>query len=232
MSGKTGSFTYRQSRGQTIVSQYQPVVKNPNTEGQQTQRAAFKLMSQLAAVMAPGLGTMGITKRPAKGKPSQRNAFVSLNFNLVTTEATPEGVIAKIPMEQLQLTSSQRNLGGISILSGTATVNVNDPAVSAVRFVEISYISNDMTKPVVTNVQTIPVEEQSAAYMIGSAGNVTILAYGLIPTSSASRATLDNLHTPVDEDYFSAVRLDNLVSEGQLVETATIGANGVGGTVG
>lgn len=228
LSGKTGSFTYRQSGGQTIVSQYQPIVKNPNTAGQQDQRAKFKLMSQLAAVMASGFGTMAITKRPAKGKPSQRNAFVSLNFPLVQVSEDNESVVAKIPMRELKLTSSQRNLGGITALQSEVTVNVQDPAVAAVRFVEVAYINNDVTKPVVVNVVNVPMADMRAQYSAQTVGNFTVLAYGLIPTASASRATLDNLHTPYNEDYFSAVRLDNLVSEGQLAETVTIGVNGVG----
>lgn len=227
LSGKTGSFTYRQSGGQTIVSQYQPIVKNPNTAGQQDQRAKFKLMSQLAAVMASGFGTMGITKRPAKGKPSQRNAFVSLNFDLVQVDNTSNGVVAKIPMEQLKLTSSQRMLGTINLETGAnnVIVTLTDPAVVAVRFVLVDYIENDVTKPVITYLSTVEVEGNQARLQGLTDGKHTVLAYGLIPTASASRATLDNLHTPSDEDFFSAVILDNLVNEGQLVETKTIGLN-------
>lgn len=229
MSGKTGSFTYRQSRGQTIVSQYQPSVKNPNTAGQQAQRAKFKLMSQLAAVMSAGFGTMGINERPARQRPTTRNAFVSLNMPKCTVTSDDEQVIASIALETLDLTSSSRYLGTIAEgEEDNIVVSVADPAVTAVRFVRVSYINNDVTKPVVTDVATSAVNSlQSAQYVIAGLpdGKYTFLAYGLIPTESASQATLDNLHTPVSADYTGAVVLSNLVAAGELVETATIGMN-------
>ena len=57
-------------------------------------------------------------------------------------------------------------------------------------------------------------------------GDYTVLAYGLIPTeTSAGKINLDNLHTPADDDFVSAVELNKLVANGDLVETMTIGAN-------
>lgn len=229
MSGKTGSFTYRQSRGQTIVSQYQPIVKNPNTAGQQAQRAKFKLMSQLAAVMSAGFGTMGINERPARQRPTTRNAFVSLNMPLVeVTTAADNSVSAKIPMEQIKLTSSERYLGVIDKDGLNIVVTTEDSAITHVQFVEVNYINNDVTRPTLINVELVSRSGSQFVYGPQSpSGNYTVLAFGLIPSSEATTAKLDNLHTPTNDAYTAAVVLNNLVSAGTLSETSTIGINDV-----
>lgn len=237
MSGRTGSFTYRQSRGQTIVSQYQPIVKNPNTQGQQNQRAKFKLMSQLAAIMSAGFGTMGVTKRPGKQAPTQRNAFVQLNMPLVEVTSDNQEVVAKIPMEQLKLTSSFRPLGSLSLSSGGGTGDLdadftNIPAeVSTIRAILVRYPSiNGGSIAQVANIVDIPVANGAASHSFSGFStvgeNVTVLAYGLIPSESAKASiNLDDIHTPADEDFISAIELNAMVASGQMAETETIGAN-------
>ena len=173
---------------------------------------------------------MGINDRPARLRPTTRNAFVSINMPLVETTETAEGVTASIPMEQLSLTSSARYLGTISQGDeGDIVVNVADSAVTAVRFVRVDYINNDVTKPVLADVviANVNVNDSTAHYSTAGLpdGKYTFLAFGLIPTESASSATLDNLHTPTTADFTSAVVLSNLVASGELVETATIGVN-------
>lgn len=232
MSGRTGSFTYRQSRGETIVSQYQPIVKNPNTKGQQDQRARFKLMSQLAAIMAPGFGTMGVTKRPSKQRPTQRNAFMNINMPAAVVDAG----VAKIEMPMVKLTTSNTPLGSISQPQNTSNVRITGIAsnVKSVRFVEVKYVEYQAadtstgsfitkTRPEVKSIQDVPVEEGDVTYS-GSKGS-TVLAYGLIPSKSLSGVDFDNIHTPEDEDFVAAVKLDQMVSQGLMAETMTLGVN-------
>lgn len=240
MSGRTGSFTYRQSRGQTIVSQYQPIVKNPNTGGQQTQRAKFKLMSQLAAVMSSGFGTMGVTKRPAKQTPTQRNAFMQLNMPLVQVDNSANGVSAKIPMERVKLTSSLSPLGQItaqgSVEQPQVAITEIPSGVSAVRFVEVGYREYQevdpstgsfitKTRAEVLRVTDIPVDTTSNTAVLSAEYNTTVLAYGLIPSQSLTGVDLNNIHTPQDEGFISAVNLDMMVSSGLMAETMTLGIN-------
>lgn len=235
LSGKTGSYTFRQSRGQTIVSQYQPMVKNPNSEGQQAQRAKFKLMSQLAAIMAPAFGTMNVAAKAGKLTPSQRNAFVQLNMPLVVVTSDNQEVTAKIPMDQLKLTSSFREeLGAIECSSsqGTLTVDIVLKAGSKVKNGKIALVgfgTMGVTKraSLVTMVD-VPVQDNSISYDFENlaAGDYTILAFGLIPTESSQVSIdLDNIHTPEDDNFISAVKLNALVANGDIVETATVGAN-------
>lgn len=235
LSGKTGSYTFRQSRGQTIVSQYQPMVKNPNSEGQQAQRAKFKLMSQLAAIMAPAFGTMILAAKAGKLTPSQRNAFVKLNMPLVEVTSDNEEVTAKIPMDKLQLTSSFREeLDRIvcTYSSGSLEVSIDLKPGSKVKNGKIALVgfgTMGVTKraSLVTMVD-VPVVNGNIKYSFTNvqAGDYTVLAFGLIPSESSSiQVDLDNIHTPDNEDFISAVKLNALVANGAIIETATVGAN-------
>lgn len=243
LSGKMGSAVFRQRGGQTIATQYQPIVKNPNTEGQQAQRARFKLMSQLAAIMAPGFGTMSVTKRASKGKPSQRNAFQQLNFPLVEVdESQDNAVTAKIPMEQLKLTSSFRPLGRLSLSTSTASLDVDIDKIPAdvamVRILLLRYPSfAEGTQVQLAEIVDVPVVDNAANYTFNglsvSGEKVTVLSYGLIPSESTKESiALDNIHTPADEDFISAVELNAMVANGEMIETVTVGANIIAGTAG
>lgn len=104
LSGKLGNAVFRQRYGQTVASQYQPIVANPNTKKQSDNRTAFKLISQLAALLAPAIA---ITRA---GAVSSRNGFTSVNYPLLEVD-TIDGVdVAKIDIKSLQLTKSAREI--------------------------------------------------------------------------------------------------------------------------
>ena len=73
-SGRIGATVFKIVHGQQIVQEYQPKITNPNSEAQRNQRARFKLMAQLAAVMSP----YAVYQR--EGLTSPRNIFVRENF--------------------------------------------------------------------------------------------------------------------------------------------------------
>lgn len=215
MSGKMGSVVFRVRQGEQIVTQYNPIVKNPNTEDQSTQRGKFKLMSQVAAALASA-----IINRPARQGQSPRNRFVQQNFPLVETERD----IAKVAMEQLQLTSSSTYLGTIAATNNSVTIS-NIPAnVESVQFVTISYPqAGDKTKPVVSKIDIVDVSSGSAT--LNANAGTTILAYGLIPTSSAAKTTLENMAVDPSEPYLAQTNIVRLVNEGNLAVTETLGTN-------
>lgn len=237
VSGKMGSAVFRVRNGAQVVTQYNPIVKNPDTAGQQEARAKFKLLSQLGAIMESGFGTMAVTKRAGKSAPSQRNAFMQLNYPLVAVDMSsdvPER--AKIEMDKIQLTSSARPLGDIESGSDDVLINNIPSEVSMVRFVTIGYrevqVVDQTTgsfiikvRPEVKSIQDVPVQSGSA-YIARPADGSTVLAYGLIPSASGvSKVDFDNIHTPEDEDFVSAIELDAMVRAGEMVETMTIGVN-------
>lgn len=234
LSGKMGAAVFRVREGQQIVTQYNPIVKNPNTAGQQAQRAKFKLISQLAAIMAPGYGTMGTINRPARGKSTQRNAFTQINMKLVEVTTEGEEVTAKIPMEQLQLTSSFRPMP--PFVDGSAQTGAIDKEIAnldstikSVRFILVGYKNNVAEIIDIRDVPTVTAEGQTNVHYTNdtiSLGKYTLLAYGLIPSESAmSSINLDDIHTPSDKDFISAVELNAMVSDGSMAETKTIGTN-------
>ena len=229
-----GAAVFRVREGQQVVTQYNPIVKNPNTAGQQAQRAKFKLMSQLAAIMAPGFGTMGVTERPARGKGTARNGFVQKNFALAETETVGETVTAKIDMKDLQLTDSFRYLPPLELGTDTLSIDVemsNVPAeVTTLRVILVGY-SGGTGQDRQANIQymaDVPVVdgEVQESITVKTAGQYTVLAYGLIPSESAkSSIDLDNIHTPADENFISAVELNEMVADGLMAETKTVGSN-------
>lgn len=220
MSGKMGSVVFRVREGEQIVTQYNPIVKNPNTPAQSTQRVSFKLMSQVAAAMAPA-----IINRPARQGQSPRNRFVQQNFPLV--EADSEN--AKVAMDKLQLTSSSTYLGSMYEDAGENTVSVANinPSVTKIRFVKIAYPdANDITRPVVYAIEDVDVLEGPASTAANE--DDTILAYGLIPTSGAARVSLDNMGVDPEEPFIAQVNLERMVATGQIAVTETLGVNVTG----
>lgn len=215
MSGKMGSVVFRVRQGEQIVTQYNPIVKNPNTEAQSTQRVAFKLMSQVAAAMASA-----IINRPARQGQSARNRFVQQNFPLVEGDATN----AKIAMEKLQLTSSSTYLGTISSSNNSVSVASIPANVTKVRFVRVSYPSAGNTdKPVVTQITDVNVSNNTAS--TPAFDGETVLAYGIIPTSGAAKVALDNIGVDPNEPFVAQVNLERLLSTGNIAVTETIGIN-------
>ena len=215
MSGKMGSVVFRVREGEQIVTQYNPIVKNPNTTAQSTQRVSFKLMSQVAAAMASA-----IINRPARQGQSPRNRFVQQNFPLVEGDATN----AKIAIDQLQLTSSATYLGTISRSGNNAIIENIPENVTKVRFVLVDYPSaGDKTKPVIREISDEDVVEGSVEF--DAFPGATILAYGLIPTSGAAKVALDNMGVNAGTPFVAQVNLERMVATGQIAVTETLGIN-------
>jgi len=94
--GKLGSMVYSVRNGQQIVRQYNPIVANPSTEAQVAVRSKMKLMSQLAAIVAPVIAIS------ADGLKTKRNEFISKNYPLSSFEDSQ----AQIDLANVQLTKS------------------------------------------------------------------------------------------------------------------------------
>lgn len=111
-SGKLGSSVFAISGGEQIVRQYNPQVSNPQTDAQVAQRAKFKLLSQLAAVLAPG---MAFKKDKLT---SARNQFIAANIGFATfSEGSAE-------MDLLKLTLTGKN-GYFPAFDGNVDQNHN-----------------------------------------------------------------------------------------------------------
>lgn len=233
LSGKMGSAVFRVREGAQVVAQYNPIVKNPNSEGQQGSRAVFKLLSQLAAVMAPGIGTMGVTKRAGHGTPSKRNEFFKLNYDIVTVSDTAQGVVASVPMEQVQLTNSFLNFGSFSALGGPNQIDVQMVAGSGNqkkgKIALVGFGTMGVTKsPRIIKLQEFDFVngEASVSFTNLEAGDYTVLAYGYVASDELlAKISLDNLHTPNNQPFTGQINLEQALADGSVVCTKTVGEN-------
>ena len=239
LSGKVGSMVFRQRQGETIATQYQPLVTNPNTNAQQGSRVAFKLMSQLAAIMAPAMGSFIIkVRKEGKGKPSQRNAFFTQNYGLVETRDTETGKRATIPMEQLQLTSSFISAGTMTVEQNGDNISIRGVAspgkTQKVVIVGFSSTAEDDRPAKIIDVVDVIVNNDGSwnhrvslenARAKGVTNQITVLSYGLIPMSQRMKTKMDNINTPNADPFISTVELQKAVTDGEMNVTETIGAN-------
>lgn len=224
-----GSAVFRQAGGQTIAAQYQPVVKNPNSQGQQAQRAKFKLMSQLAAIMAPGFGTLGTIKRAGHASPSKRNAFTALNFGLVETVTNNEGVSAKIPLDQVKLTDSFRSLGTLAVGANTITERTVEARNLPAEVTSVKFVIIDVTNAATPVIRSIKLDQNDSGTASASFNTelpnqaVTVLAYGIIPSSGSVQTSLDNIIA--SDNHEAVIALAALENEGSVIDTETLGVN-------
>lgn len=244
MSGKMGNAVFRQRYGQTIVSQYQPVVNNPNTSGQQVARAKFKLITQLAAIMAPAMGSMGVINRPARQGRNPRTGFVQRNYALMTPEpSTGAAEKVTIPMEQLQLTDSVDFFGVITANAGetgntSLHVVINSPLTARPKKAKIALVGfgtkGAVDRPArarvieVVDVPFIPEDDGTLDYnfTVKPGEDYTILAFGMEEVTEGTQSLdYNNIHTPADDGFISQVNIERAVSEGSMRLTETIGVN-------
>lgn len=169
ISGKLGNTVFRNRYGKTIAAQYQPNVENRRTDTQVAQREKFKMMNQIAALMAPAIAI------PRNGGQTARNQFVQDNIKLI--ESVPNSVEKRFNALDMQLTRGTTNLTSftasfvdasnkssvqITARGGTFTVGYGTLAVSTrperrlmVTGLAVPKNSSDVVKLVFGGVATI-----------------------------------------------------------------------------
>ena len=109
--GKLGNNVFSVRKGEQIVRQYNPIVANPQTNAQVASRSRLKLMSQLAAVLAPSIAI------PGDGLKSRRNMFISQNYDLSSYASGK----AQVNMALIQLTKSSVSLPSLQVVRAQGT---------------------------------------------------------------------------------------------------------------
>ena len=215
--GKIGSIVFSTSGGQTIAREYNPNLANPNTMAQVNQRARMKLMSQIAASLAP------VIVIPKEGLKSSRNLFIKKNFS---ASMAMKGM-AQITYENLQITAGNAGLPQIVATRSQdagVTIQLAESADAAVsRVVYIMYRkTSEMTLQLV---QSVVVESSGStgtfpASLVYTEGDLVLFAYGMKDLSANARANYGNMQVQnaLDIAQLAATRTIN-TSDYQFTET-------------
>ena len=234
-SGKVGGLVYATSGGETIVREYNPNVANPSTTAQVDQRARMKLMSQLAASVAPALAMQ------KNGLVSARNKFTKINFG----NSYALNGVAQCSYENLQLTEGNLGLPQIGARSSRASDDsrklhvwfTQNTANNVSRVVWSIFQKSQEGKLmyVASGIATERIEEDHGIqYPFGYTfdtmpeGDLVIFGYGMIDTSERATAQYGNLNVVDGSDIAKlvATRAINF-TDYQFTQTrgGTIGAN-------
>lgn len=172
--GRKGSTVYKIVHGVQVQQEYNPHVSNPNTTKQQNTRSRFKLMSQLAAAMAP----YAVYKRI--GLTSPRNVFIRENFkNTVAEEGNSAAALLNFQLAKgvMQGVSDMDFIRGTDYFQVNTAKLENSDAMMCVIFVRekdgtlAAHASGIMQvmpdNPAVVTLQTPVSNKEAFAYIYG-----------------------------------------------------------------
>lgn len=209
-SGKVGSAVFATVAGKQIVRPYQSKVTNPNTDAQIAQRAKFKLLSQLAAAMAP------VIVIPKSGLVSARNRFVTKNFPL-TTYANDK---ASIVLTAIQLTDSNTSLPALDATASSTESSIHVELADSVSglFEKVRYALFKKTEDAklqlvaqaVVDVNSTQPDGATHSFSNISNGNYVVYAYGMNAKNASASVGYNNYDTEAGEttaDLESSLRI-------------------------
>ena len=203
-----GSVLQKAAGGATVVRE-NVSPSNPKTALQTTQRAKFKLMSQIASALS------NVIAIPREGAQSPRNQFVSLNFPFVFVN---QGV-AQLSYENLQLTKSNTGFAGLvasrSAATGIAISLDTDMSASLSRVVYIAFSKSAEANLVFED--SIVVEAPGANGTFPGTikyieGDVVLYGYGMTDLSSAATQKYGNLNVSTGRDVATLIINSSLSS--------------------
>lgn len=218
--GKIGAVVYSTNAGQIIAREYNPNVANPSTEKQVNQRAKLKLMSQLAATLAP------VIVIPKEGLKSSRNLFIKKNMG----NAYSENGVAQITYENVQLTNGRAGIPGImATRSQQSGISISleeraDAAISRVVYIMYKKTSENTLQ----YVQSVIAEAAGAegtfpATLVYCEGDLALFAYGMKDLNSKATAKYDDYSVKNAEDIAS-LAMQRKIAYGDYQFTQTRGA--------
>lgn len=183
-SGKLGSSVFAISGGEQIVREYNPRVANPNTDAQVEQRAKLKLMSQLAAALAPGLAfkKMGLV--------SARNQFVAKNIG----NADFDGGVAIIDRSALQLSSGTISMPAFDYGENNAISLIEADTIGLHKVVYISTDTDTFEKMRIVDMKIADsgADNKFTTLLTPGGDSAVVYAYGIIFNSASSKARYEN----------------------------------------
>lgn len=215
--GKIGNIVTSQVGGQTIAREYQPNVSNPSTQAQTDQRAKMKLMSQIAASLAPVIAI------PKDGLKSSRNLFIKKNFG----SSIAQNGVAQITYENLQLTNGNAGIPAIHVersQENGVVVHFDERCdASVTRVVYILY--KKTSEATLQYMQSIIVDEAGEhgtfrGSLLYTTGDIVVFAYGMKDLNAKASAQFSNYAVANGEDVAKLTLTRNLkLSDYQFTQT-------------
>lgn len=224
--GKLGASVWTVRKGVQVVREYTDRVSNPNTRRQVAQRAKFKLLSQLGAVVA-GDGMFFRNLNPGE---SVRNAFMRANMPAVTLSPTSD--VALLNVGAVVLTDGHTNAPAASFnrSTGVLSVDLSDTAMSDIMGIGYAVI----TMPDVGRIigysaraekaeggTTITATIVAAPSMMNK---TSVLVWGYRFADAAARAAYESIAATETADVVS-LEFKRMLREGLVEPTQTAVAN-------
>lgn len=224
--GKLGASVWTVRKGVQVVREYTDKVSNPNTPAQVGQRAKFKLLTQLGAVVA-GDGMFFRNLNPGE---SMRNAFMRANMPAVTL--SPTGDVALLNVGAVVLTDGHTTAPTATFNRSTGVLNV-DLAAEAMRDIAgIGYAV--MTLPEVGRVIGYSARAEKAEEGTSIEVNIiapaalinktNVLIWGYRFADAAARAKYEAISAAEAADVV-ALEFNRMIREGLIEPTQTTVAN-------
>lgn len=222
--GKLAGAVYSQRYGETIIREYKPTIANPNTKAQVDQRAKFKLLSQLAAVLAPALyfqRNKGVSPRNLFVKNGQ--PLVSINDNEASIDMLSlqlgRGVLARLTTPVL----AERT----ATVSGATLADVD----------EVVFVCVTMTQGAPTILREVISVEPTGTGLsrtatasftnVGGFGNTEIVyAYGIRFNDAGAKARYENEVGKLSTGWVSALAFVRTAKESDVSFTSTVAVRG------
>lgn len=203
-SGKLGTTVNAIYSGTQVQREYRAHISNPSSTGQVSQRARFKLASQVAAALAPVIAI------PKKGMKSARNQFVHNNMPYFFANSG----IAEVSYENLQITNSCIGLPGIQAERTNVMMQISLTESAAMVADEVVYCIFKKTSEAKLQLVTTKVVTESQPNgtfytdVPAVTGDVVIYAYGIKANTDKAKAKYEsyNVRTGYDVATLIATR--------------------------
>lgn len=218
LSGRQGNNVFAVRNGEQILRKYQPVVLDPKSAAQTAVRAKFKLLSQLAAVMA------SVIAIPKDGPKTSRNQFTQKNYDTVTYA----NGVASIQLDAVQLTDSAVGLPALSSTESTVELiqATTTGAVSRVVYAKFARQADETLRYITSAVATEPgANSHWPVAMTAPVGSV-IYAYGIKDLSELAEVKFGQMIAPSAEQVAKVVT-SRMLNSGdiQMTETRSLVVN-------
>lgn len=225
-SGRLGASVFTVRKGEQIVRQYTDKVSNPNTPAQIEQRAKFKLLTQLSAVIAGA----GIYFRNLNVGESMRNAFMRANMGAVGFSQTHQEALLNV--SAVTLTDGHKTAPSATFnrTTGVLTVDVSDTAMSDIMGIGYAVITNPSEGRIIG--YSDRAEKAEAATSITAdivfpaalMNRTNVLIWGYRFADADARARYENIAATETADVVS-LEFDRMLREGVIEPTQTVLAN-------